>query len=260
MDSLLLTKGLVQGALLIVVFCCFGLKSWHKYQDEKTLVTTAELDLGKITAPSVTVCAIDAETNLGFDNKSLKLQDFPTSEIVGTMCPDLEGDDIVKCVEENAFNLTTIVKNAGKGMMGTNDLSESRFWSPEFSYSNSGICQTLHPNMTMGTTIITDAIRIELSNTFSNWIVIHDRNLFLFNSNPSMPFKAMSINEMKMYKFMVVRHENIDVASKHCNPDPSYIFTACIKNTISKEVGCRLHWDKWTDRALPNCHQTEQYR
>ena len=55
MEAKTVAKGLIQGTLLIIVFFYFGLDSWHKYQDEKTVVTVVEVDLGDIPAPSVTV-------------------------------------------------------------------------------------------------------------------------------------------------------------------------------------------------------------
>ena len=36
---------------------------------------------------------------------------------------------------------------------------------------------------------------------------------------------------------------------------------SCLKyNVISREVGYRLHWDRWTSQQLPTCHHLEQYR
>ena len=253
-------KGLIQGTLLVVVFYYFGLDSWHKYMDEKTVVTAVELDLGEIPAPSVTVCAVNAKTHLGLTDPALSSENFPMGEIVGGICPGLEGDELVNCVQKNTFNLTMIVQNAEKGLFGKNKLTDARFWRPEFSNSRLGICQTLEPNLTLGNILATDSLCIELNNKFESYILIHEPNLFLLNLNPSMPFKSMTVDGNKVFKFNAVRHRNIDVISKRCNPDLSYSFTACIKKRISREVGCRLHWDRWTDQSLPKCHRGDQYR
>ena len=234
--------------------------SWRKYQDEKTVVTVVELDLGDIPAPSVTVCSLDVKTYLGWSDPTLNFENFPTSEIVGNICSSQEGDDLVDCVEKNTFNLTTIVKYAQKGFLGQTNLTDARFWRPEFSVSYLGICQTLEPNMTIGTSFLTDSLRIALNQNFINYIAIHEPNLFLLNRNPSMPFKMMRVDGNRVYKFNMVRHEDIDVVSKRCNPASSYSFTACIKKSFSSEVGCRLHWDRWTDQSLPKCHTRDQYR
>ena len=80
------------------------------------MVTVAQQYLGDIPTPSVTICAHNALTELGYSNTSLSLQNIPASDIVGNICQSLEGDDIVNCVEKETFNLTTIVKNAVKGL------------------------------------------------------------------------------------------------------------------------------------------------
>ena len=38
----------------------------------------------------------------------------------------------------------------------------------------------------------------------------------------------------------------------------SYNFTACIKNSLSKRVGCRLEWDAWTSKDIPKCSTVDQ--
>ena len=92
--------------------------------------------------------------------------------------------------------------------------------------------------------------------------MIHDPNYFLINMNPGLPFQVLSILESKMtmHQLIVVRHENLDVPSKPCNPDLSYRFTGCIKEVFSREVGCRLPWDRWTGLETPVCHHLHQYR
>ena len=118
MEAKTLAKGLIQGTLLIVVLYYFGLDSWHKYMEQATVVTSVELDLGDIPAPSVTVCAVNANNYLGWTDPTLNFDNFLPGEIVGVICPGLEGDDLFDCVQENTFNLTTIVKNAEKGVFG----------------------------------------------------------------------------------------------------------------------------------------------
>ena len=43
-----------------------------------------------------------------------------------------------------------------------------------------------------------------------------------------------------------------------CEESTSYSFTACVRNSISQAVGCRVEWDTWTDNKLPVCNKTEQ--
>ena len=40
--------------------------------------------------------------------------------------------------------------------------------------------------------------------------------------------------------------------------EQSYSFTACVKNSISRMIGCRLEWDSWSSRYIPVCATVEQ--
>ena len=43
-----------------------------------------------------------------------------------------------------------------------------------------------------------------------------------------------------------------------CDSSADYSFTACLRNSLSRLVGCRLPWDQWTDPAIPECEETRQ--
>ena len=43
-----------------------------------------------------------------------------------------------------------------------------------------------------------------------------------------------------------------------CDSSAGYSFTACLRNSVSRMVGCRLPWDPWTDPAIPECWETRQ--
>ena len=113
-------KAAVQAILVVILFRYFGLPSWQRYREEKTVVTSTEMDLGEITAPSVTVCATNSETMIGFRNNSVSRERFADMEIVGEVCKDRRGGDIVRCVEEQAYNLSAVVNFARKGIFGKN--------------------------------------------------------------------------------------------------------------------------------------------
>merc|ERR1712130_36595 len=61
-------------------------------------------------------------------------------------------------------------------------------------------------------------------------------------------------------RMRVVQHNNINVPNRPCNPDPSYSFTSCVKESLSKRIGCKLKWDSWTSSDLPICQHMDQYR
>ena len=114
--------------------------------------------------------------------------------------------------------------------------------------------------MTLGTNQATDVLWIKLNPNVTSYVFIHDPRLFYFTVNPELPFNAIIVDKMKMHSFKLIKHTNLDLTSKPCNSDRLYSFTDCIRDTLSKEVGCRLHWDKRTGQDLPTCHQLGQYR
>ena len=222
-------------------------------------MTSSEQNKGRVPAPAVTVCGFDPKKNWAFKKKPPVVDEF-SQEIIGHVCSNLKGDETVKCVEEETYNITTMVKVVTKGLQDNSSLPGP--WYPELSMTGAGLCHTLETNMTLGTNFTTESLRIELNNNLSHYVMIHDPNYFLLNLNPGLPFTVLSVEESKMtmHQLIVVRHKNLDVPSKPCNPDLSYRFTGCIKEVFSREVGCRLHWDWWTGLATPVCHQLDQYR
>ena len=126
--------------------------------------------------------------------------------------------------------------------------------------STFGICYQLEATLRLGNKKTIDILwiifEINKSTTF-----IHDPNFFLASANPGFSLNMMTIGKpMKMHIFKLVLHKNIVLVSKPCNPSPLYSFTRCIKTGISREVGYRLHWDRWISQQLPTCHHLEQYR
>ena len=47
---------------------------------------------------------------------------------------------------------------------------------------------------------------------------------------------------------------------RRCNPEPSYSFTGCVRESLSKKIGCKLKWDSWTSEDVPRCQHLDQYR
>jgi hypothetical protein len=52
----------------------------------------------------------------------------------------------------------------------------------------------------------------------------------------------------------------MDEPEKRCESSETYSFTACVKNSISGKIGCRLEWDAWSQRDIPLCTRVEQLR
>ena len=55
-----------------------------------------------------------------------------------------------------------------------------------------------------------------------------------------------------------VYHHMMDKLEQPCESSESYSFTACIKNSISRKIGCRLEWGTWSYKALLLCTKTDE--
>ena len=131
-------KCLVQITLLVILLKYFGLQSWQRFKEEKTILTSAEKDLGEISAPSVTVCVQNPKTQFGYKDDSLGGKLVTSSEIIGKICQGLQGEEIVRCLEEKSYNLLTAVIQASKGFLEDTIPTDTRFWKAEFSSGRDG--------------------------------------------------------------------------------------------------------------------------
>ena len=52
----------------------------------------------------------------------------------------------------------------------------------------------------------------------------------------------------------------MDKPGQPCETSESYSFTACIKNSVSKRIGCTLKWDTWSSGDFPLCTTVDQLK
>ena len=62
------------------------------------------------------------------------------------------------------------------------------------------------------------------------------------------------------YNLALTEVEELDLPEDPCNTDPDYNFQACIKESLSSQVGCRTRWDRWSHKDMPLCTNMEQFR
>ena len=259
-------KFVIQITLFVVFWFLFGRQSLNRYNAQKVLVTTEEEQRGTFSVPAVTICPINVATSFGFRN--LSNQDLMLDgNLVWNTCKGLKQDAIVKCIKENTYDQASTIVKVTQGFLSDDPLPFFK-WIPDYTPTAGGMCYTLESNSSMGTGQTNSVFKIELDHqSFSVAFIIHihDPRYFVVNMNPLLPFNMLlqyvqEKPKFKVFSLLVIQHKNLDVPSKPCNPDPTYSFTCCIKESISAQVGCRLAWDSWTDRARPVCHHLTQYR
>ena len=57
----------------------------------------------------------------------------------------------------------------------------------------------------------------------------------------------------------LTKHKRLNLDRRPCEEDPSYSFTVCIKEKLSKKIGCRLPWDKLSQQERSICTSEEEF-
>ena len=92
-------------------------------------------------------------------------------------------------------------------------------------------------------------------------VFIHDPNFYVFSSNPEVfPKIVLHIDDnQSQFIYLKTTYQNMMNKPKQpCEPSISYSFTSCIKNSISRKIGCRLECDIWSSKDIPLCSTVTQ--
>ena len=175
--------------------------------------------------------------------------------------PGKDGEDIRQCVQNNTFALKDSVQFLKQGKSGKMVMTDANEWTPDFTDTKTGMCYKFDKHFKIGTGT-NGAFIVGLNENITFFLFIHDPKLFIVNLNSLMPITQItkSGDKMTAYEMIIVQHDNLDLPSKPCHPSPSYSLTSCIKETLSRDIGCRLPWDSQTEDRLPKCHHLDQYR
>ena len=82
---------------------------------------------------------------------------------------------------------------------------------------------------------------------------------FLITVNPqTIPHILLSLDEQTTYLVYLDPIYQHMMPTQRCESSESYSFTACIKNSLSIRIGCRLEWDAWSSKDIPECSTVDQ--
>ena len=62
------------------------------------------------------------------------------------------------------------------------------------------------------------------------------------------------------YSLALTEHRKQQTPKNPCEDELTYSFTACVKESLSDSVGCRLPWDSLSDQTRPKCTDLQQFR
>ena len=241
--------------LVISHFFFFAIPAYKEYTAKSVAVEVFEEDAKYLPPPTITLCPYKYWFS-GWKNATVATPNFLGS--YGEHCEDAETkEDILQCIENKTFNLTdTLPARAFRGIM-VDDISSSDFWITDFTAAVDGRCFTLNYTEPMGADILKDGFLFDLNPDLAYLIYIHRPDFFLVSYIPlTMPtllydydLTMSGPNIHQMLFLQVYREEKLNRAGHVCNEDKDYNFKTCIRNTLSKKIGCKLPWD--TDTTGP---------
>ena len=62
----------------------------------------------------------------------------------------------------------------------------------------------------------------------------------------------------RMVYIQGINHVRLNQPNRPCKDSQEYSFTACLKNSLSRKLGCRLSWDSWSNMKIPKCTEKDE--
>jgi hypothetical protein len=148
---------------------------------------------------------------------------------------------VLDCVDTKTYNLTETILLGQAGGNPARDIIKSKYWINEVSYSRYGKCHTLNNSVPLSSNQWT--FNLDRSLTYAAFI--HDPNYWLMTANPAtMPAIFLNLDKSQGKQVMyieVINHINFDRPDQPCEDQENYSFTSCVKNSVSRKVGCRYN-------------------
>ena len=92
-------------------------------------------------------------------------------------------------------------------------------------------------------------------------LYIHDPKNFFWTANPKpgYPYVQKEVDPIELpyfYYLVLTEVKELNVPEDPCNEDQDFNFNQCIKEYISKTVGCRT---KWENNSYPICTSVDDF-
>ena len=232
---------------------------------EISTVSSGSDSTQQIRAPTVTFCALNSDSAwaLGWKNLSGGYEDMINNE-----CDQPDNlEDALSCVNNRTYSFHETIKLAKKGTYNYTNISDIRFWGSDLTKISYGKCHTLNFTEDIGSKPEKDILWFELDSNLIYDITIHDPNYYIATVRPAIvpgvQIRKQRTLESKQFDVVFVsatKHININQPEKPCNVSPSHSFRRCVKESVSRKIGCRMVWDLDSDPSWPLCNQIEQLR
>ena len=251
---LLACKAIFTTVLFAIFVTYFGHPYYKKYQENRTMITIENVPFKHLDPPTITVATSRSRPFNGW--KPNLDQTYTNLSMVCNISQSYQ--KVVKCINEKTFLLSDFVENARNADKTQKDLTDATFWTKDLSVFPLG--KTYSLNNSYGISSEYPYLHLTLKKNQTYVIQVHDPQFYLINANPGTTPRILLIVDDSTSRYVYINaiyHEKMDNKNQRCESSESYSFTACIKNSISRMIGCRLEWDSWSSRDLPVCTMVE---
>jgi hypothetical protein len=249
----------------MIFFLHFGLPSIQRFQAREVMVVTSRRATGGIKAPAITIRPINPQTKLGWKRSS---SNFTVPHLIRPFCKNNTSRSvtIAGCIKENTYNQSEAFKDVLLGYTTQESLlKDDDLWTGDFTYTWYGRTYTIDMGENIGPDDTTSQLFVVVKYDLNYKIILHDPFYFATSINPAtfpsiiLPIRPNETNS-HYYRIALTEVEELDVPEDPCIPARDYNFQACIKESLSRQVGCRTKWDRWSQPGRPLCTRMDQYR
>ena len=234
-------KILLQLGLFLVFLFDYGIPSIYKYLDAKTIRIKTRKESGGIEAPSISIAAWTPGTAWGWFNQSEDI--VHEDDSLRHQCKGF--NDTAQCIRNPTYEQSDFIKDIVIGSEEKVSLltSESSLVE-DFTNVRFGRSYTLNPDRRIGPDYKKDEIILILDPNLMYSVILHDKKFFLMSENPyGIPSIYIKIDPSSTfgpyYTIDVTHQKNLNVPDSPCEENIEYDFNLCVKQSLSKKIGCR---------------------
>ena len=249
--------------LFIIFVILFGKPAIDRYLDKSVIIETSMEPIRQLLdAPAITICVDSAkawknrtETKIGKSSnwtleKSLNIEcDNPKTAV-----------DVVQCIYEHIYDFDEMIKQV---LWHTSYIDTP--WKSSITSLTNGKCHTLENYGQLGVNAELHSAQIILNPNLSYRVFLHDPLFFFITLNPlAVPQIATSIKisqenhiKIQIQYVSVTKHIKMKREGAHCEDDPHYSLTSCIRRSVVDYVGYCTLWDSGLYPDMSDC-QTKQ--
>ena len=143
-----------------------------------------------------------------------------------------------------------------------NSIMSQDYWVENLSWMSAGKCFTLNNSkLHIGADMFHPLVLI-FNASIDQYTMIHDPNFFILGPNPETMPRIMTIQNKdygsKVLYIKTTRHVKLNLPTQRCEESQVYSLTHCVRNMISKKVGCKVPWDENIYNGVSPCTEISQ--